>query len=79
MQCLELLQFCSFQVGQILNLGLSMPSRPSIDRNRDIRGGDMTEVDEFAQLLAEGCKRDASNFDYASLVAGGTWKARIAS
>eukprot|EP00435_Cladocopium_sp_Y103_P049794 s1314_g15.t1 len=37
-------------------------------------GGDMTEVDEFAQLLAEGCKRDASNFDYASLVAGGTWK-----
>ena len=39
----------------------------------------MTEVDEFAQLLAEGCKRDASNFDYASLVAGGTWKAPIAS
>jgi hypothetical protein len=39
----------------------------------------MAEVDEFAQLLAEGCKRDASNFDYASLVAGGTWKARIAS
>ena len=37
----------------------------------------MTEVDEFAQLLAEGCKRDASNFDYASLVTGGTWKARI--
>ena len=77
MQCLELLQFCSL-VGQILNLGLSIPSRRSIDRNRDI-GGDMTEVDEFAQLLAEGCKRDASNFDYASLVAGGTWKARIAS
>ena len=78
MQCLELRSFN--RIVQILNLGLSTPNRRSIsDRNRDVRGGDVAEVDEFAQLLAEGCKRDASNFDYASLVAGGTWKARIAS
>ena len=78
MRCLELGSFN--RIVQILNLGLSTPNRRSIsDGNRDIRGGDMTVVDEFAQLLAEGCKRDASNFDYASLVAGGTWKARIAS
>ena len=37
---------------------------------------DMMELDDFAQLLAEACKKDASNFEYASLVVSGVWKAR---
>lgn len=36
---------------------------------------DMTELDEFIELLAEACQRDASDFNYGSLVVNGTWKA----
>ena len=35
----------------------------------------MSELEDFAQLLATATRRKVDKFDYVSLVPGGTWKA----
>ena len=38
----------------------------------------MSELEEFAGLLAAATKKKVEQFDYASLVSGGSWKAELA-
>ena len=38
----------------------------------------MSELEEFAGLLAAATKKKIEQFDYASLVSGGSWKAELA-
>ena len=40
-----------------------------------VAGSGMSEVEEFAELVAGATKRKVEKFDYASLVPNGAWKA----